>query len=67
MSFNTMRGLPQTGAMFEDGNPVANQLLRHLGAHGDLSIPALRAWEGTRTLPEWRGGEFRKWLKARTK
>jgi L-lactate dehydrogenase complex protein LldF len=30
-----------------------------------LPIPALRAWEGKRDLPEWRGGEFRKWLKNR--
>jgi len=30
-----------------------------------LPIPALRAWENTRTLPQWRGGEFRKWLKRR--
>jgi L-lactate dehydrogenase complex protein LldF len=28
-----------------------------------LPIPALRAWESKRTLPEWRGDEFRKWLK----
>jgi len=26
-----------------------------------LPVPALRAWEKDRTLPEWRGGEFRKW------
>jgi L-lactate dehydrogenase complex protein LldF len=32
-----------------------------------LPIPALRAWEAKRTLPAWRGGEFRKWLKHRTK
>ena len=30
-----------------------------------LPIPALRAWEAKRALPEWRGGEFRKWLKHR--
>jgi L-lactate dehydrogenase complex protein LldF len=30
-----------------------------------LPIPALRAWESERTLPAWRGGEFRKWLKQR--
>jgi L-lactate dehydrogenase complex protein LldF len=28
-----------------------------------LPIPALRAWESQRELPEWRGGEFRKWMK----
>ena len=30
-----------------------------------IPVPALRAWEAKRALPEWRGGEFRKWLKAR--
>lgn len=30
-----------------------------------LPIPALRAWEGKRSLPAWRGGEFRRWLAAR--
>jgi len=32
-----------------------------------LPIPALRAWEAKRTLPEWRGGEFRSWFKNRPK
>jgi len=32
-----------------------------------LPIPALRAWEAERALPVWRGGEFRKWMKQRTK
>jgi L-lactate dehydrogenase complex protein LldF len=30
-----------------------------------IPVPALRAWEKSRTLPAWRGGEFRKWLKRR--
>src|SRR3954466_12365165 len=30
-----------------------------------LPVPALRAWENQRTLPKWRGGEFRKWMKGR--
>jgi len=30
-----------------------------------LPIPALRAWENKRTLPAWKGGEFRSWLKNR--
>jgi L-lactate dehydrogenase complex protein LldF len=30
-----------------------------------IPVPALRAWEAKRALPEWRGGEFRKWLKSR--
>jgi L-lactate dehydrogenase complex protein LldF len=28
-----------------------------------LPVPPLRAWENTRDLPQWRGGEFRSWLK----
>jgi L-lactate dehydrogenase complex protein LldF len=28
-------------------------------------VPALRAWMRNRTLPQWRGGEFRKWLRKR--
>lgn len=30
-----------------------------------IPVPALRAWEKKRTLPEWRGGEFRKWMRGR--
>jgi L-lactate dehydrogenase complex protein LldF len=30
-----------------------------------IPVPALRAWEDKRSLPEWRGGEFRKWMKNR--
>lgn len=44
------------------GGKVMNYLPTKL-----LPIPALRAWEAKRELPEWRGGEFRKWLKNRTK
>ena len=32
-----------------------------------LPVPALRAWESSRDLPKWRGGEFRKLLKMRRK
>ena len=32
---------------------------------GLIPVPALRAWESKRLLPEWRGGEFRKWPKTR--
>jgi len=32
-----------------------------------IPVPALRAWEAKRTLPEWRGGEFRSWLRQRKK
>ena len=30
-----------------------------------IPVPALQAWAAKRSLPEWRGGEFRKWMKAR--
>jgi L-lactate dehydrogenase complex protein LldF len=30
-----------------------------------VPVPAFHAWTGCRTLPKWRGGEFRKWLKKR--
>jgi hypothetical protein len=29
-----------------------------------IPVPALRAWEAKRTLPEWQGGEFRSWFKS---
>jgi L-lactate dehydrogenase complex protein LldF len=32
-----------------------------------LPIPPLQAWMRRRTLPKWRGGEFRKWLKHHRK
>jgi L-lactate dehydrogenase complex protein LldF len=42
------------------GGKIINHLPTKL-----LPVPALRAWEAKRALPEWRGGEFRKWLKTR--
>ena len=30
-----------------------------------LPVPAVQAWARNRTIPKWRGGEFRKWLKNR--
>ena len=30
-----------------------------------IPVPALQAWAAKRALPEWRGGEFRKWLANR--
>ncbi|HEY0946865.1 MAG TPA: LutB/LldF family L-lactate oxidation iron-sulfur protein [Opitutaceae bacterium] len=42
------------------GGKVINYLPTKL-----LPVPALRAWEHSRTLPEWKGGEFRKWMKGR--
>ena len=32
---------------------------------GMIPVPALHAWTDQRTLPEWRGGEFRRWLRNR--
>lgn len=32
-----------------------------------LPVPAVQAWMGKRTLPKWRGGEFRNWLKNRAR
>ncbi|MBK8477155.1 MAG: iron-sulfur cluster-binding protein [Opitutaceae bacterium] len=32
-----------------------------------IPVPALQAWQAKRTLPKWRGGEFRKWMKNRRK
>jgi L-lactate dehydrogenase complex protein LldF len=43
---------------------IGGKLINHLPTKL-LPVPALRAWENKRTLPEWRGGEFRKWLKQR--
>ena len=45
---------------------IGGKLMNHIPTKM-LPIPALRAWEQKRTLPEWRGGEFRKWLKHRRK
>jgi L-lactate dehydrogenase complex protein LldF len=38
--------------------------VNHLPA-GAVPVPALRAWEEGHALPEWRGGEFRRWLRER--
>ncbi len=32
-----------------------------------IPVPALQAWQEKRTLPRWRGGEFRSWFKAHKK
>jgi len=32
---------------------------------GAVPVPAIRAWEEGHALPEWRGGEFRRWLRER--
>lgn len=43
---------------------VAGKVMDHLPMRY-LPVPAVQAWLGTRTLPKWRGGEFRKWMKSR--
>ena len=43
---------------------LAGRLLNYLPA-SLLPVPALRAWLDKRTLPAWRGGDFRQWLKDR--
>lgn len=42
----------------------AGKLMNYI-PHKLMPVPALRAWEGKRTLPEWRGGNFRQWMKNR--
>jgi L-lactate dehydrogenase complex protein LldF len=34
---------------------------------GLIPVPALQAWVSRRTLPKWRGGKFRKWLRQHGK
>ncbi len=43
---------------------LGGRLLNHLPT-SLIPVPALRAWESKRTLPTWRGGEFRAWLRKR--
>jgi L-lactate dehydrogenase complex protein LldF len=45
---------------------VGGRLLNHLPAKL-LPVPAFQVWAEKRTLPEWRGGEFRKWFKGRAR
>jgi L-lactate dehydrogenase complex protein LldF len=45
---------------------VGGKILNHL-PKSLIPVPALQAWESKRVLPQWRGGEFRKWLKERRK
>lgn len=43
---------------------VGGRLMNHVPTKL-IPVPALRAWEQARTLPTWRGGDFRKWLNSR--
>ncbi len=44
---------------------LAGKLLDYLPT-SLVPVPALRAWEGSRSLPAWRGGKFRRWMQQRT-
>jgi L-lactate dehydrogenase complex protein LldF len=41
---------------------VGGRLMNHLPLRL-IPVPAVQAWVTRRTLPAWRGGEFRKWLR----
>jgi L-lactate dehydrogenase complex protein LldF len=43
---------------------VAGKLLDYFPAAW-VPVPALRAWQARRTLPDWEGGTFRRWMKNR--
>ncbi|MCB1204329.1 MAG: iron-sulfur cluster-binding protein [Verrucomicrobiae bacterium] len=43
---------------------TASRAMNHLPTAA-LPVKPLREWLKLRTLPEWRGGEFRKWMKKR--
>ncbi len=45
---------------------IGGRILNHLPT-SLLPVPALQAWSARRALPEWRGGELRKWMKARSR
>lgn len=45
---------------------VGGRLLDYLPS-ALIPVPALHRWKASRTLPKWRGGAFRKWLKRRRK
>lgn len=43
---------------------AAGKIMNHLPTEM-IPVPALRAWRKARDLPEWRGGELRKWIRKR--
>ena len=43
---------------------AAGRLMNHIPTRL-IPVPSLRAWASNRDLPPWRGGDFRRWLKAR--
>jgi L-lactate dehydrogenase complex protein LldF len=45
---------------------VGGRIMNHLPTRM-IPVPALRAWEDKRTLPQWRGGKFRQWLRQHQK
>jgi L-lactate dehydrogenase complex protein LldF len=40
-------------------------LLNHVPESAKLAVPGLGSWLQQRSLPKWRGGAFRKWMKNR--
>jgi len=66
-------GTPPLGGFAMMGrHPLVWRAAMNLGAAKDyvpmldkLPIPYLGAWLKTRTLPPWRGGQFRSWMKSR--
>ena len=70
---NAMAGTPPMGAWTVMAtHPAAWKTAMKLGhamnvmPHALFNIvPAARAWQSCRDLPKWRGGSFRKWMKAR--
>jgi L-lactate dehydrogenase complex protein LldF len=43
---------------------LGGKIINHLPTQM-IPVPALRAWTRSRTLPQWHGGEFRKWMRKR--
>lgn len=72
---STVRGKtgvpPMWGYSLLAGHPVLWRLAMRLGRALDwlplrrLPLSAARAWSGSRTLPKWRGGRFRRWIRSR--
>lgn len=62
---------PMAGFAILGSHPLVWRAAMAFGAAKDylpldrLPVPYLGAWLKTRTLPEWRGGKFRSWMKSR--
>jgi len=65
---------PMDGFAMMSSHPLVWRASLNFGAAKDyvpmldkLPIPYLGAWLKTRTLPPWRGGKFRAWMKSRSR